>query len=308
MRFLSNHPIALLVIVAFGLSLPAAFGVTSLKRYTGALAASVFGVVLPLVVFSFSAFLVPEWKGACQHGWLDCFHLGKLALAPLVLWATISLYAVEVCRLQPPFNRAITLGLCFGAVIAGVCFVFGIAVVDRPVGLMSLWLLVPLYVGLWHGLRAWPAMTHSRPSVSAAVWTGVGSLPFWLGSWFWSWEVYDALPDQPPTCFVVTAASRGHRRIVGPMWLVTRHDETRAANRQLLTFWQLEAVWNSRAPRSHAIFRRLYNRLGPIIARRINSPWLADFVFLVLKPLEMLAVITVRRAVVASHGENSIQH
>jgi hypothetical protein len=298
MRFLTMHPYALLIIVAFGLSLPAAFGVTTLKRYSGALAASAFGVVLPLVVFCFSAFLVPEWKGGCEHGWLDCFHLGKLALTPLVLWATASLYAVEVCRLRPPFNRAVTLGLWSGAVIAGVCFVFGIVVLRQRLSTMSLLLLVPLYVAVWHGLRASQAMAHSRPSASAAVWTGVGSLPFWLGSWFWSWNVYDSLPDQPPSCFVVTAASRGHRGIVGPRFPVASGTGVRMANRQLQILWQFESLWNSRAPRSHAGFRRIYNRVGPAIASRITAPWLADLVFLALKPVELLAAIVLQVAVV----------
>jgi hypothetical protein len=37
------------------------------------------------------------------------------------------------------------------------------------------------------------------------------------------------------------------------------------------------------------MFRKIYNHAGPVIARRMTSPWLADLTFLALKPLEWLA-------------------
>jgi hypothetical protein len=48
-------------------------------------------VILPLIFFFLSSLLEPDWKGACHHGWLDCFIPGKLALTPLALLATAAL-------------------------------------------------------------------------------------------------------------------------------------------------------------------------------------------------------------------------
>jgi hypothetical protein len=112
----------------------------------------------------------------------------------------------------------------------------------------------------------------------------------------WSQQVFASLPDNQPSCFVVTAASRGHERIVGPIVEVIRAGATCHANRQLLTLWQFENLWRASAPQFHAAFRRAYNRVGPALARRITSPWLADIVFLVLKPAEILARIALSTA------------
>ena len=94
------------------------------------------------------------------------------------------------------------------------------------------------------------------------------------------------LPDTaPPDCFIVTAAARGHRRYVG-----SDIDEStgRISNRQLIVFRAFEAWLQQNAARVHAILRRFYNRLGPVLARQIRCRWQADLVYTMLKPLEWL--------------------
>lgn len=70
---------------------------------------------------------------------------------------------------------------------------------------------------------------------------------------------------------------------------VRRNDRARMANRQLMTFWRLEHIWSRQSLVSHRCFRTLYNRLGPIAARRIRTPYTADMVYLMLKPAGVLA-------------------
>ena len=112
---------------------------------------------------------------------------------------------------------------------------------------------------------------------------------------------YEALPNAPPQeCFIVTAATRGHRRWVGS-WFDPQRE--RLVNRQLLRLWRFEALLRSRLPRVHALLRRVYNRVGPPIARAINAPWRADLVYLLLKPLELLAAATAWLAGEAPPGE-----
>jgi len=58
-----------------GLALPPALKQGSRRRFFIAMALSAAGVLVPLFVFLASSFLIPDWKGACQHsrkteGWL----------------------------------------------------------------------------------------------------------------------------------------------------------------------------------------------------------------------------------------------
>jgi hypothetical protein len=295
LNLIMAHPLIALGAILIGLTLPAAWGKRSVKRFAVALLVAVFGVVLPLFIFFFSAFLVPEWKGGCDHGWMDCFYLGKLALTPLVLWATGALYVLEN-RMAQSVNHSIVLGLFTGAIVASVCFVFGLATtVSQPSGIMF-WLLVPFYIAVWHGVRAAQWMRNSGFGPRSYLLTACGSIPFWIGSMIWSRRIYESLPNNPPECFVVTAAARGHESIVGPFFEINHGSRLRRANRQLITLWQFEALWRDCAPLSHALFRRAYNRLGPVVARRITSPGMADLAHLAIKPVELLAALAVKGA------------
>jgi hypothetical protein len=270
-----------------------------------AIAKSFFGVVLPVAVFFLSSALVPEWKGACEHGWIDCFHRAKLGLTPLVVWATVSLYAADICRIRSsPF---IVMGVFTGAMVSSVCFVFGVVSgnIHAPGATASflqtfsqslthnrflLWLLVPLYTAAWYCWRAGQLMLQAQVRPLTYLWTMLGSSPFWIWSVVWSRNTYLSLPNVAPTgCFIVTAATRGHRRVVGPLVSFSHRGQIREANLQLLTFWRFEASWQQLAPSTHARFRRIYNRCGPTLARRLGSPWAADAAYLALKPLEILA-------------------
>jgi len=270
------------------LALPAAWGERSIKRLAIALLVSGLGVILPLFVFFFSAFLVPDWKGGCDHGWIDCFYLGKLALTPLVLWATGALYVLEN-RIVSSAHRFVVLGLLTGAMVASVCFVFGLVTVGIHLDWMACWLLVPCYVAAWHAIRVVHLIKASNFGWQSYLLTILGSVPFWIGGVIWSRWIYESLPNTSPDCFVVTAASRGHCKFVGPFVEITRHGRRLRANQQLITLWRFEALWQARAPRSHAVFRRAYGRIGPVIAAQIKFPWLADATYLALKPVEITA-------------------
>lgn len=284
----------ILFLVALVVALPGSR--RGLKGFLVAIPYSALGIVLPVVIFAFSVFLTPDWKGAAQHGWLDCFYLGKLALSPLVLWAVTAFFAVEIYRVEDRSRPWIVLGYFFGAIVSSVCFIFGLVC-----GPLALWMLVPAYVAFWYTLRAAFLMANARVKAKTYISAFVGSLPLWIWSILWSRNIYASLPDTAPSCFVVTAASRGHHRVVGPLFEITRRDGARIANRQLLTFWQFEGVWRDHFPRFHCAFRHIYNCVGPVIARRLTTPWLADTVYFALKPLD------IRRGVYRSHRMEFLQ-
>lgn len=280
--------LAILCAILAVLALPAAVIEKSWKRFFIGFVLSLFVVVLPLVFFFLSAFLAPEAKDLCHNGPVDCFHIGKLALTPFVLWATAALYAVEIWEVRNPARIWITHGLVLGAIISSVCTAFGLLTHWGDTVEMAC-LIVPLYTAIWYIARAVHVLRNSTVDSTKLTITLTSSLPFWALSAFWSYKTYLSLPDHPPECFVVTAASRGHRNIVGPLLEFDHRGRKRQVTRQLATLWAFEALWRNNAPRSHATFRRIYNVLGPIVARRITSPWIADIFFLALKPVEFFA-------------------
>ncbi|MSU28167.1 MAG: hypothetical protein CK546_01940 [Pedosphaera sp.] len=248
------------------------------------------GVYLPLGVFVFSAALAPEWKGAAKLGWLGCFCVGKLVLTPLVLWATASFYALEVFQVANRLRPWIVLGYFQGAVVAGVCLLSGIEWLLKPYDGIEWWLAVPAYVTAYFTLRTIQLVreTNTAPWTLLKAW--LAGIPLWAGAFYYSWKTFSQLPDEPPKgCFVVTAAARGHIQLVGPFVPYQRHGRARSVNHQLLTFWAFEERWQATAPRTHRAFRRLYNVVGPRLARRLANPWFADAAYLALKPCEWIA-------------------
>jgi hypothetical protein len=275
------------------LAIPQALRNFSWRRLVKAVLFCVAGVFLPLLIFGASAILTPNWKGGCPLGWVDCFPTGKLALTPLVIWAVASLDALEIGQAsQPQQIRWVQLGIFTGAIVSSVCLGMGI-VSGRAAGMdVRVWpVIVPVYVAAWFWIRTIQMMRRQALEwweYGAAL---LGSLPFWIGSVAWSRQVYSGLPDQPPSCFVVTAATKGHRRLVGPFFTTVHGSRIISANRQLISLWAFEALWRSRFPRSHRLMRAAYNTIGPRIAAGISNPWLADLMFLALKPIELAAGI-----------------
>jgi hypothetical protein len=282
------------VLLHFGLALPPALREKSWKRFFIAFGLSFIGIVFPLFIFSASALLVPEWKGACDHGWLNCFHVGKLALLPFVLWASAALYAIEVVRVKNRARRWIVLGIFLGALVSVVCLIIGIIAVKISIQEFRPWLLVPFYVAVWYMLRAVQLARTTGTSPFAYVLSLATTIPFWMASVVLSRKCYFALPDKPPDCFIATAALRGHAAVVGPFVVIARHGQQRQANQQLMTLWCLELEWSRRFPSSHTAFRSFYNAVGPAMASHITSPLAADIVYLAVKPIEFLGKWVVR--------------
>jgi hypothetical protein len=99
-------------------------------------------------------------------------------------------------------------------------------------------------------------------------------------------EMVAALPDeQPPECFIVSAAARGHRIIVRSS---VDNVTGRVTNSQLATFRAFEKWMTLRRPGTHRTARSLYNAFSPPIARTIIFRWQADLVYLMLKPVELV--------------------
>ena len=114
------------------------------------------------------------------------------------------------------------------------------------------------------------------PSVTAAT-----AFPVWvLLSIHRGLADYAALPPSEGDCFVATAASRGHRALMG--------EGAGTLTRQLRAFKAGELALEASRPAWHRALRRVYDRCGPAVARRLTGPWRADLAYLLLAPAAAL--------------------
>jgi hypothetical protein len=108
---------------------------------------------------------------------------------------------------------------------------------------------------------------------------------------------YAELPTAPPgDCYVCTAASRGHARLVRSRRFVTDDGGARLVNGQMQQIKAAEIVLRVSFPRVHRTCRRVYDWLGPKLARRMTNRFVADAAYLALVPCQMAARLLVRIA------------
>ena len=93
--------------------------------------------------------------------------------------------------------------------------------------------------------------------------------------------------------YLCTVAAGGHRKIVKPIRAGKRHGHRVLVNRQLCVANAFEQLLEERVPRFHRIIRCIYDRFGYPIAKHIHSPYAADAIWFLMKPLEwsFLAVL-----------------
>ncbi|MCI8886560.1 MAG: hypothetical protein HFG70_00585 [Hungatella sp.] len=147
---------------------------------------------------------------------------------------------------------------------------------------------------LWSFFLCWPlaglgimilALFGQRPDNVIRAWTETSQ-----------WNLSSRI--SPPNLMVddhylCTVAAGGHRRLVKPLRMGVRRGHRIVVNRQLCIANGFEQILEEKAPRLHRRVRGFYDTYGFPIADRIRSPYAADLVYIVMKPLEwfFLAVI-----------------
>ena len=104
---------------------------------------------------------------------------------------------------------------------------------------------------------------------------------------------YAKLPANPPNCYVSSAAANGHSKLVKSFYVQAKAGANGYwVNRQMQRLKFLEFALKGISPRTHGCIRVGYNLIGPMLARLCKcNRLLADLTFLMLKPLELLAVL-----------------
>jgi hypothetical protein len=102
-----------------------------------------------------------------------------------------------------------------------------------------------------------------------------------------SLQEYARLPvEQPGGCYVASAAAYGHATVVQSAEVVAADGMPVRVNRQLRILKAGELALRALAPGVHRRIRRGYDAIGPLAARCLANPYLADSAYLTLKPAE----------------------
>lgn len=91
--------------------------------------------------------------------------------------------------------------------------------------------------------------------------------------------------------YLCTVAAGGHKKVVKPLRVGKRHGHRVLVNRQLCVANAFEQLLEERIPRVHRIIRVFYDKYGYPIAKHIRSPYTADVVWILMKPLEWFFLI-----------------
>ncbi len=88
--------------------------------------------------------------------------------------------------------------------------------------------------------------------------------------------------------YLCTVAAGGHPRLVKPIRKGIRHGHEVIVNRQLCIANAFEQVLEEYVPVFHKCIRKIYDTYGFPIAKWIHSPYTADIVYILMKPLEIM--------------------
>jgi hypothetical protein len=103
------------------------------------------------------------------------------------------------------------------------------------------------------------------------------------------YELYAALPPQPPDCYIATAAAQGHSDVVGSRPVYLKDGHLIKVNSQLQHFKSVEIAIMALSPRVHQLIRKTYDVVGKKLASYLKNPHLADVAFLLLLPVEWVS-------------------
>lgn len=105
------------------------------------------------------------------------------------------------------------------------------------------------------------------------------------------WTFSQQLPPPPLEYqghYLCTVAAGGHRKLVRPLRLGYRRGAVIVVNRQLAVANAFEELLQERLPRLHRLVRHFYDNHAYPLSQKITTPFRADLVYLLMKPLEWL--------------------
>lgn len=91
--------------------------------------------------------------------------------------------------------------------------------------------------------------------------------------------------------YLCTVAANGHEKIVKPTRMGIRGNKKIVVNRQLCIANAFEQLIEEKFPKLHKIIRKNYDKYGYPLSKHINTKYMADLTYIVMKPLEWIFLI-----------------
>ena len=108
--------------------------------------------------------------------------------------------------------------------------------------------------------------------------------------------------------YLCTVAAGGHPKIVKPITKGMRHGHEVIVNRQLCIANAFEQVMEEYTPVFHRHIRKFYDKYGFPVARAIRSPYIADVVYILMKPLEVMFLLVLYTVDVNPENRIAVQY
>lgn len=108
--------------------------------------------------------------------------------------------------------------------------------------------------------------------------------------------------------YLCTVAAGGHRKVVKPIRMGVRHGHPVIVNRQLCVANAFEQILEERVPNLHRKVRNFYDKYGFPVAKLIRSPYAADGVYFMMKPLEWLFLTVIYAVDVKPENRIAVQY
>ncbi len=279
--------------------------------------------ILPLLVYSIGCYLMllldaarfaPKFpvRFGIYSGVLLALHFSTailLSLEPSLWffpWAVALVSPLIFSRLYPWVVKKWNIKL-LGGVFASLVAILALTsmIVSRNFfsPFFTVLILLVLVAPFWSFLLSaqtaiWLVKNHESKitilrGLSIGVWFAayVGALRFNILKMY---ELYAALPPQPPDCYIATAAAKGHPRIVGSQPVRLKNGSLIQINSQLQRLKSVELALLATSPKSHKLIRKIYDVIGKKLAAHIQNPLLADVAFLFLLPVELVSFVVLK--------------
>lgn len=107
-------------------------------------------------------------------------------------------------------------------------------------------------------------------------------------------ELYNALPTEPPNCYIATAAAKGHPNFVGSREVTLANGKSMRVNRQLQRLKAVEIALIGVSGTGHRMMRQVYDVFGKWLAKQVQNPILADIAYLILIPVELISFFVLK--------------
>lgn len=231
---------------------------------------------LPLVLIE------PKAQDSCS--WINLYFEASVIQLPLLVWFFLSIFHDT--------KRSISFGKRADWVIGGI-------IIGLLINIADLYILYQeysyfnylIYYIFAFGYILYKLIKETRIIKPSFY---IFPLTIFIASFFgfltisFSKYKYCHLPEHLDNCFIVSTASKGHTFVVHSYQC---NRTGKFINKQLIRFKLFEIELMVKHSLFHSIFRVGYNFIGPLIASLIKNKFIADIIYILLKPLELIVVI-----------------